>query len=170
MALKFNFRPLTVSADELNVQTGKLGTGTDVYTDADIGKPVKMGTQGNFVICTTGDAIDGFIDSIDGGPKADGLIVGGVARGQLGTRFRAIVFASQTTPLTDDAISVLDYVTAGVNTAAGTAKVGKHGVVKVSATPTRFRIVSLAGDIAATVADTTSGLYPPSIEAVIERC
>lgn len=138
-ALKHNFRLLTLSADELNVQTAKLGNPSAIapFNDNDIGKPVKMGKQGNFDLVHTGD-FDGFIDSIDGGPTSDLMTVGGVARGTLGARFRVFV--------TGEA-DVLDYVQADTNTAAGVASaVPKVGVVTKSSTPTNFRIVSFESD------------------------
>ena len=49
--MKFNFRALTQSPERLNVISTKLGSAkTEVYTDADLKKPMVMGTQGNMVI------------------------------------------------------------------------------------------------------------------------
>jgi hypothetical protein len=141
MSLKSNFRVLTISADELNVQTAKLGdpSAKVPFTEADIGKPVVMGTQGNFALAASGN-FDGFIDSIDGGPTADGMTIGGVARGTLGARFRVYVTG---------AANVLDYVQADTNTAAGTASATPRvGNVKKSTDPTNFRIVSFESDAA----------------------
>jgi hypothetical protein len=160
MALKSNFRLLTHSPERINVQSGKLGAAkSERFTDADIGKPVKKGTQGNFVICTAADAIEGFIDSIDAGGTTDGFSFGGVATGNRGFRTKVTVAKAGTD------IAVLNYVVAGTNGAAGIANSGGLGVVTqsnsgVGNTETKWRIVSLEGDVASTTAD--------SIVAVIE--
>lgn len=144
MALKQNFRLLTTSADELNVQSGKLGKPEDVaantyvpYTIKDIGKPVTMGTQGNFYIAEDGGVIDGFIDNVDGGPTADGLVVGGVARVQPQSRYRVKVAGES---------AIFDTVSAGVNQPADTANEGKLGVVKVDEDANDWRIIAYEND------------------------
>lgn len=35
------------------------------FADADIGKPVKMGTANNYVLCVAGDEIEGFVTSME---------------------------------------------------------------------------------------------------------
>ena len=166
MALKFNFRLLTQSPETVNVQSGKLGASkAEKFTDLDVGKPVKKGTQGNFVLCAAGDEIEGFIDNIDAGGTTDGFSFGGVAIGKRGFRKSVLVKKANSQD-----INVLGYVIADTNAAAGTANTGtKLGVVKQSGTSgdagkglavTAWRIVSLAGDVASSTAD--------SIEAVIE--
>lgn len=159
MALKYNFRVLTHSADELNVQSAKLGSATtkDALTDKDIGKPVKMGKQGNFELCGDDDAIDGFIDNIDAGPTEDKMTFGGVARGKIGTRIMAYVSGSA---------DVLDYVVAAANTAEDTKPDHKYGEVKKADDgqgankQTNWRIIAF-------MSDGESGEDEP---AVLERC
>lgn len=121
--MKFNFRALTQSPERLNVVTAKLGADntTSGFTDKDIGKPMKMGNQGNFKICAAGDEIEGFLDNVDGGPTADGMTIGGVAIGNRGLRVRAKV---------SGAAAVLDYVVAGTNAAIAAADASGLGVVK----------------------------------------
>lgn len=161
MALKFNFNQLTHSPERLNVQSAKLGDPDTklVFSDKDIGKPMKKGTQGNFDICASGDAIEGFLDNIDAGGTSDGMYFGGVAAGNRGMRIAVMVEKSGTD------IAVLNYVVAGTNAASNTANADKLGVVVQSNsgagdTETKWRIVSLAGDVATTTAS--------KIEAVIE--
>ena len=158
--MKFNFRLLTHSPETVNVQSGKLGaTSAEVFSDADVGKPVKKGTQGNFVLCGEDDAIEGFIDTVDAGGKIDGMSFGGVAIGSRG--FRKLV-----TVVTDDetAVAVGSYVAAEDNAVAGTENEGGLGLVKVSATPTRWKIVSLVGDIAATTESVCAMVPNPSFD------
>lgn len=149
--MKSNFRVLTVSPDELNVVSTKLGAaGATGYKDGDIGKPVKRSTAGNYVLCADGDAIDGFIDNIDAGGTQDGLTFGGVANPRIGVRFKVMV---------SGAAAVLDYVVAGANAAVATANTDGYGVVKKSATATQWQIVSYTSDAASGTDET----------AVIER-
>lgn len=146
--MKFNFRTLTHSPERLNVQTAKLGDPeADPYvafTDDDIGKPVKKGTQGNYLLCEEGDAIEGFIDNVDAGGTADGMTLGGVAFCDRGTRKKVVVDSG------GDSVSVLSYVEAGGNSGAGIANSDGLGVVQVASGATKWRIVSLEGDVAAT--------------------
>lgn len=145
--MKFNFRVLTQSPERLNVVTAKLGADKDHsgFTDADIGKPMKMGTAGNYQICAAGDEIEGFLDNIDGGPTADGMTIGGVARANLGFRVRAKV---------SGAANVLDYVVAGTNAAIGVKDASGVGVVKAAVDEddnkikSNWRIVSFDSDAA----------------------
>lgn len=144
--MKFNFRVLTQSPERLNVVTAKLGADNthSGFTDADIGKPMKMGTQGNFQICATGDAIEGFLDNVDGGPTADGMTIGGVARGDRGFRVRAKVAGAS---------AVLDYVVADANSAIGVKDASGLGVVKPSGTSgattaSGWRIIAFDSDAA----------------------
>ncbi len=144
--MKFNFRVLTQSPERLNVVTAKLGadSANSGFTDADIGKPMKMGTQGNFQICATGDEIDGFLDNVDGGPTADGMTIGGVARGNRGLRVRAKVTG---------AAAVLDYVVADTNAAIAAQDASGMGVVKPNGTSgattaSGWRIIAFDSDAA----------------------
>lgn len=57
--------------------TVKLGTTGAKPTDADRGKPVKLGGDATYILCVDGDPIEGFITSIENHP-ANGLVVGTV--------------------------------------------------------------------------------------------
>ena len=146
--MKFNFALLTHSPERINVQTAKLGDpdAISAFTDDDVGKPMVMGNQGNFDIAADGDNIEGFLDNIDAGPTMDGMTIGGVARGDRSFRVKVWVSGSA---------SVLDYVVAGTNTAAGTASTHGLGVVKAAGddggTPpkvivTQWRIIAFLSD------------------------
>ena len=90
--MKFDFTTLTHDPERLNVVSTKLGATTaEKWSDADLGKAMKMGTAGgNHVACVSGDEIEGILDSIDAGGTTDGFVFGGVARGVEGARFRAV--------------------------------------------------------------------------------
>lgn len=144
--MKQNFRLLTQSPERLNVIVSKLGaTSAEVFTDVDRGKPVSMGKIGNHTICVDGAEIEGFIDSIDPGPTADGLSVGGVARCNAGTRMEVVI---------SGAADVLDLVVAGVNAGSGVANAAPGLGVAKKGTPAthKWRIISFAND-----ADATTG-------------
>ncbi len=149
--MKFNFRALTQSPERLNVVTAKLGADSDNsgFKDIDTGKPMKMGTAGNFQICAAGDEIEGWLDNVDGGPTADGMTIGGVASGNRGLRVRAYLAAAANA-------NVLDYVVAGTNAAIGAAHASGLGVVKpafesdgTTKKTSNWRIIAFENDAAA---------------------
>src|SRR5678809_531870 len=111
--MKFNFRTLTHSPERLNVVSAKLGTDAlEKYTDADIGKPMKLGEEpGCYVVAADGDEIEGFLDNIDAGGTTDGHVFGGVACGNRGFRVEA--------EFSGDAGKVGDLVVAAAQTAIG---------------------------------------------------
>lgn len=112
----FKFNVLTVLPERLNVITAKLGSAAGQnYTDKDIDKIVKGGALSNFFLADDGDELEGFIDNIDGGPTANGFVVGGVKRPDTGFRIEAQVAAGVVTPLVYG-----DLVVAGAQLALGT--------------------------------------------------
>lgn len=115
MANKFHFGTLTHSPEKLDVISTCLGTGgTDLYTDTERGKAVKMGTAANHVLCVGGDEIEAIIDSIDaGGTENEGYSFGGVARHG---RHLAVIGANQV-----GNAALLDLVVADDQAAVGTA-------------------------------------------------
>lgn len=91
-------------------RTELLGTTSGDYNDQDIGKAVKV--SGNAcVACAAGDAIEGFVTSVNVGTKG-GYSVGGVKR-DINTEF--------TVRDEDGGLAIGDYVVAGTPTALGTA-------------------------------------------------
>lgn len=85
-----------VDIDELDVITTALGGGSgSQFTQNDIGKPVKLSTANNYVLCAQGDQIEGFVNSVSpetvnggyslGGIQTDGRIIAKVGASQVGT-------------------------------------------------------------------------------------
>jgi len=111
--------------------------------DTDVGKPVKLSAgDGQVTLCADGDAIYGFIDSIergtDGGLVVVTLVEGGTVR----------VTAS-------GAVALGAVVEAAANTAAGTASV-------------KWGLVSTKAAVAADLADDASGaLIAASVNALL---
>ena len=134
---KFAFAVLTVEPERLNVISTKLGTragnatelkaGFGEYSDAEIGKAVKIGALSNYVLCAAGDEIDGVIDNVDGGSTENGFTFGGVARCNGGVRYEAQVGTGSAQLAVDDLV-----------VAAAQAAVGTEGPLLVQkGTPTR---------------------------------
>lgn len=112
----FKFNVLTVLPERLNVIVAKLGSAAgQAYTDKERGKIVTGGAVSNFFLAGDGDELQGFIDSVDGGPPAGGFPIGGVQRPDTGFRVEAQVAAGVATPLVYG-----DLVVAGVQLALGT--------------------------------------------------
>jgi hypothetical protein len=114
----FKFAPY-VPADR--VESARLGASTSTkLDDHDVGKPVKFGAD-TFVLCSDGDYIDGFVNSVE--PfTVDGYSFGGVCRAG---RFYGIVD-------TGDTLALGDIVVAGANAARGTANTSYPIVTKAS--------------------------------------
>jgi hypothetical protein len=122
---KFAFAVLTNDPNRLNVISTKLGSrvGTTIenkaglgeYSDAEIKKAVKLGTQNNYLLCADGDELDAFVDNIDAGGTEDGWTFGGVARGNVGQRHEVQVASGVATPLV-----IGDLVVAGTQLPVGT--------------------------------------------------
>ena len=121
--MKFNFRTLTHSPERLNVVSAKLGTDAlEKYTDADIGKPLKLGEEpGCFVVAAAGDEIEGFLDNIDAGGTTDGHVFGGVACGNRGFRMEA-EFSGEAGKV-GDLVVAADQTAVGVKAPSGVGKV-----------------------------------------------
>jgi len=107
--------------------TARLGTASgsaNYVTDVEIGKAVKMIADSQYSLCTAGDPIEGFINSVESA-TADDFSIGSV---MVEGRKRVMLDGLQATPGTG-VIAVGDYVVAGTmvakGTAAGTQKVCK---------------------------------------------
>jgi len=106
-------------------------------TDADVNKPVKLsGTSDLLELCSDGDQIYGFIDSVEVSPE-DGKVVCGV------------LIEGRTYVTLSGASAVGTMVEAGANTAAGTALTSNWGVVSthimVATTEKQWKIISGTG-------------------------
>ncbi len=91
------------------------------YSSNDLGKPVKMGTANNYVLCADGDPIEGFVAAIEPFTVNQGFAFGAVQRGG---RKLAEVAAGAT-------VTILGTVIAGAQTAAGTVSTGADALPKV---------------------------------------
>lgn len=134
-----------VNSPMADVITTALGASAGAkLNDNDIGKPVKMGTAQNYVVCSAGDDIEGFVVAIEPATVNDGFSFGSVIRNK---RMIARVDAAQAGTL-----AVGEYAVAGASSALGT----KDDYPKVKeGSPTHFhwrviRVVSgtgVAGDL-----------------------
>lgn len=123
----------------LTVRLGGSSAGTR-FTDADKGKPVKLGADSAFVLCAAGDAVEAWVSSLSSGPTYDGYQLGGI----VGTGLKRATVTGAT-------VAVGDYVVAGTAVALGTKLTGYMQVAKAAdqavakAAPHRLRVVSLVG-------------------------
>lgn len=132
----FQYRPLTHSAERINVISTKLGASAalaDRFTMTEKLKAVVMSNKSNFILAPDGAEIEGFVDSVDDA-TAGGFTFGGVAHPDPGFRVEAKVGGA--TPLVFG-----DLVVAGVQPAIGTESLP---VVK-KGTPVNFkyRVINL---------------------------
>lgn len=108
----------TVLVPAQEIQSSALGVDANgkFQAHADIGKPVKLAAGSKHVLCSTGDEIAGFVNSVEPFTVNAGLSFGGVLKGG---RIEVIVAADQgATPM-----AVGDYVVAGTQLALGTSGV-----------------------------------------------
>lgn len=110
------FKALPIVGEQVN----RTYTITGAITDNDIGKPVKISGTDNVALCADGDAIYGFINSVEVGTTGGKVVVGVVVSG----RVRVIL---------SGAVALGALVEAAANTAAGTAKAGSWGLVSTHA-------------------------------------
>ena len=140
---QFDFNLLTHSPERLNVISAKLGPNIATkYSDLDKKKAVKAQAGGRYVLCSDGDDLDGFIDSVEAATQ-DGFSFGGVARGNVGYRIEAQVAASVVTPLVFG-----DLVVAAAQLAVGTK--GLAQVKKGTPAIHKYRVLRLTTGAAGT--------------------
>ena len=133
---QFDFNLLTHSPERLNVISAKLGPDVNTkYSDKDKKKPLKAQAGGRYVLCSDGDELDGFLDSVEAATQ-DGYSFGGVARGNVGFRVEAQVAAAVVTPLVFG-----DLVVAGAQLAVGTK--GLPQVKKGTPAVHKYRVLRL---------------------------
>ena len=121
------------------VKTVRLGTKAEKFTKADIGKAVKLGGDSQYVKVDAGDAIEGYVTSVEVDQGLfDGYHLGGII--STGYKNATVVGA---------AVAVKDYVVAAAPTAIGTKLTTPVGVTKAAdqavaaAAPFKARVVSL---------------------------
>jgi len=100
---------------------------------ADIGKPVKLGASDNYLVCSTGDEIEGIVYAIDSATVNSGWAFGSVRKSG---RIEATVDAAQVGTLVPG-----ELVVAGVQVAVGTA--GKITVLQGTPADHKWRCISI---------------------------
>lgn len=147
---------ITETIHSEKVKTVRLGTSNEEagrYSDADVGKPVKLVGESRYALCAEGDMIEGYINSVNPGTQ-DGYTIGGI----ISTGYKEVTFGAS--------VEVGDYVVAGAPVAAGTALTaplavvpgggGGEGETAAAQNPFKARVVSL-GDVG-TGAEGTVGI------------
>jgi hypothetical protein len=116
---------------------------TGAVTDLDVGKPVKIASTDLLALCSDGDQIYGFIDTVEAGGTSDGKVV------------VTIVSAGRVYAILSGSSTFGGMVEAAANTAVGVAKAGNYGLVSthtvVTATEKMWKIISGAVTDGATV-------------------
>jgi hypothetical protein len=103
-----------VNSPHADVVSAALGVNASgKFSDKDIGKPVKMAANNNYVLCAANDEIEGFVSSVEANTVNDGFSFGSVRRDK---RMIAQVDAAQTGTLIVGELCV-----AGTSAALGTA-------------------------------------------------
>jgi hypothetical protein len=103
-----------VNSPHADVVSAALGVNAaGKFSDKDIGKPVKMAANNNYVLCALNDEIEGFVKSVEALTTNDGFSFGSVMKN---TRVTAQVDAAQTGTLV-----VGELCAAGTSAALGTA-------------------------------------------------
>ena len=133
---KFYLMPTTEHVPTLTV---RVGTVAAPLTNKDLGKPVKLGGDSQYIFCAVDDAIEGFLESSQIGEQGtvDGFAIGGIKQG-------GYILATAET-----IVAVGDYVVAGAVVATATALTKPMGVKKAAvqadakAAPFRARVESL---------------------------
>lgn len=126
------------------------GAATNLLSDKDVGKFVKLIGDSQYGLCAVGNEIEGVVSTVDSGTQ-DGYAIGGV-RKHAPLRLGVVLDGLQATPGTG-VIAVGDYVVAGTPVARGTAitEAGPR-VCKATAAPSalvhKWRVVSLNGTTA----------------------
>lgn len=138
---KFLFSPTIHSEKVITARVGGNAVGTRA-NDNDVGKPVKLGGDSNYVLCAVGDVIEGVVTSIETG-LYDGFSLGGVVRSGY---LYAVADGSEAAGT--GAVAVGDWVVAGTADAIQTAKAAGHLKVRKATTqgaqaPVSARVVSL---------------------------
>lgn len=156
MATKFS---ITETIHSQPVLTVRLADGTNTasaantYTDAEVGKAVKLSADSRYVLCVAGDPIEGVISSMNLGRYDDFSIGGIVTKGYK----NAVLDGLQATPGTG-VIAVGDYVVTGTVVAKGTALSAPLKVVKATdqaaakAAPFKARVVAATSTAVGTAA------------------
>lgn len=142
----FYFTDLVQEAPEKIVSAALGVDANNPLVENDIGKPVKLAANNNFVVCSNGDDIDGFVNSIAAHDVNDGFSFGGV---KTDGRIEAQVDAAEV-----GTCAVGTFVGAGTSAALGTKDTYPQvGLKAAAAGMTLWRVIrvisgtGVAGDL-----------------------
>lgn len=143
---KFQFNTNLSQLDEyVTARLGDGATGVNLFTDADVGKFVKLIADSQYGLTAVGNEIEGIVNSGPEGSTYDGFAVGTVRKTG---RALAILDGLQATPGTGT-VAVGDYVVTGTVTARGTLLPSHPKVCKATAAASamvfKWRVVALYG-------------------------
>ena len=140
---KFLMTPTIYSEKIVTARIGGNASATRA-NDNDVGKPVKLGGDSNYVLCAAANAIEGIVTSVETGVY-DGYSLGGVV-----TKGYAYATADGSQAAGTGTIAVGDYVLAGTADAIQVAKAASYLKVRkatdqaaAAAAPFKARVVSL---------------------------
>lgn len=114
---KFQITETIHSERVYTVRLGNTGA-ANLFSDADVGKPVKLVDSGRYELCAAGDAIEGVVSSVESSTY-DGYTIGGIYR----TGIKAVTFDGSQAAGTGT-VAVGDFVVAAAPAAKGTALTG----------------------------------------------
>lgn len=109
-----------------DVTDAALGVADDGFGDEDVGKAVKLSSANNYILCSDGDAMEGFIAAVEPFTVNAGVSFGAVQRNK---RVVAVLDTGETS------VTVGATVVAGAQAAIGTANAYNAPVVAVEPTP-----------------------------------
>jgi len=136
---KFKFTELVTEGGAFTARLGTAGS-ANRYTDAEVGKAVKLSTDSDFVLAVAGDKIEGFIRSMEVA-SLDDFSIGTV---QCEDRKSVVLDGLEATPGTG-AIAIGDYVVVGTVVAKGTALSADCKVTKATNQP--FAVVTSSDNV-----------------------
>jgi hypothetical protein len=151
---KFLMTPTIHSEKIVTARIGGNASGTRA-NDNDVGKPVKLGGDSNYVLCAANDPIQGIVTSVETG-LYDGFYLGGVV-----SKGYANAIADGSQAAGTGALTVGQYVLAAAPEAIQVAKAAAYLKVRsatdqaaAAAAPFKARVVSL-GDTGTGAVGTT---------------
>lgn len=133
----FNFAPLVAENDQISACLG--ATAATKLTTGDQGKAVKLGTKQNYVLCATGEDIEGVLVGLEPITRNSGFAFGTVS--ESGTAQAEIAAAESNT------LAVGAYVVSGIPVARNTA--GALMVIGGAGVAYKWRIIRMISGVGA---------------------
>lgn len=109
-----------------DITDAALGTSGQGWGDEEIGKAVKLSTANNYILCSDGDPMEGFVVAVEPNTVNSGVSFGSVQRNK---RVVAILDTGES------GVTVGTVVCAGAQAAVGTANTSNCPIVAVEAVP-----------------------------------